>query len=104
LPSDCPAEGGSDLGYPVNLDPDPVFPLPEPPVLNQNSDYSSGRSFFGYRGLLVPVSSRLQYEHRLWVGLIALLGVDAETGVFMLLYLDLAYEQAKKRAQKTNRS
>lgn len=31
-----------------------------------------------------------------WVGLIALLGVDAETGVFMLLYLDLAYEQAKK--------
>ena len=28
-----------------------------------------------------------------WVGLIALLGVDAETGVFMLLYLDLAYEQ-----------
>jgi copper/silver efflux system protein len=28
--------------------------------------------------------------------LIALLGVDAETGVFMLLYLDLAYEQAVK--------
>jgi Cu(I)/Ag(I) efflux system membrane protein CusA/SilA len=32
-----------------------------------------------------------------WVGLIALLGVDAETGVFMLLYLDLAYEDAKRR-------
>ncbi len=31
-----------------------------------------------------------------WVGLIALLGVDAETGVFMLLYLDLAWEQARK--------
>jgi Cu(I)/Ag(I) efflux system membrane protein CusA/SilA len=31
-----------------------------------------------------------------WVGMIALLGVDAETGVFMLLYLDLAYEDAKK--------
>jgi copper/silver efflux system protein len=29
-----------------------------------------------------------------WVGLIALVGVDAETGVFMLLYLDLAYAQA----------
>ena len=28
-----------------------------------------------------------------WVGLIALMGVDAETGVFMLLYLDLAYDQ-----------
>jgi Cu(I)/Ag(I) efflux system membrane protein CusA/SilA len=26
-----------------------------------------------------------------WVGIIALLGLDAETGVFMLLYLDLAY-------------
>jgi Cu(I)/Ag(I) efflux system membrane protein CusA/SilA len=31
-----------------------------------------------------------------WVGLIALLGVDAETGVFMLLYLDLAYGDAKR--------
>ena len=31
-----------------------------------------------------------------WVGLIALLGVDAETGVFMLLYLDLAYDDAKR--------
>ena len=31
-----------------------------------------------------------------WVGLIALLGVDAETGVFMLLYLDLAYNEAKR--------
>ncbi|MGE5570694.1 MAG: efflux RND transporter permease subunit [Rhodospirillales bacterium] len=31
-----------------------------------------------------------------WVGIIALLGVDAETGVFMLLYLDLAYEEARK--------
>ena len=30
-----------------------------------------------------------------WVGLIALLGLDAETGVFMLLYLDLAYDEAK---------
>lgn len=32
-----------------------------------------------------------------WVGLIALLGVDAGTGVFMLLYLDLAYAEARKR-------
>ena len=28
-----------------------------------------------------------------WVGIIALAGLDAETGVVMLLYLDLAYEQ-----------
>ena len=39
-----------------------------------------------------------------WVGLIALLGVDAETGVFMLLYLDLAYEQAKKEGRLRNLS
>jgi copper/silver efflux system protein len=32
-----------------------------------------------------------------WVGLIALLGVDAETAVFMLLYLDLAYEERKSK-------
>jgi len=37
-----------------------------------------------------------------WVGLIALLGVDAETGVFMLLYLDIAYEQAKKEGRLRN--
>jgi Cu(I)/Ag(I) efflux system membrane protein CusA/SilA len=34
-----------------------------------------------------------------WVGLIALMGVDAETGVFMLLYLDLAYEDARRRGE-----
>jgi Cu(I)/Ag(I) efflux system membrane protein CusA/SilA len=31
-----------------------------------------------------------------WVGLIALLGVDAETGVFMLLYPDLAFEERRR--------
>jgi Cu(I)/Ag(I) efflux system membrane protein CusA/SilA len=30
-----------------------------------------------------------------WVGIIALLGVSAETGVVMLLYLDIAYERFK---------
>jgi len=28
-----------------------------------------------------------------WVGMIALLGLDAETGIFMLLYLDLAHDE-----------
>ncbi len=37
-----------------------------------------------------------------WVGMIALMGVDAETGVFMLLYLDLSYEQAKKEGRLTS--
>ena len=31
-----------------------------------------------------------------WVGIIALLGVDAETGVIMLLYLDHAYDRMKR--------
>jgi Cu(I)/Ag(I) efflux system membrane protein CusA/SilA len=34
-----------------------------------------------------------------WVGLIALMGVDAETGVFMLLYLDLAYQRAREEGK-----
>jgi copper/silver efflux system protein len=37
-----------------------------------------------------------------WVGLIALMGVDAETGVFMLLYLDLSYEGARKQGKLTS--
>jgi Cu(I)/Ag(I) efflux system membrane protein CusA/SilA len=34
-----------------------------------------------------------------WVGIIALAGLDAETGVIMLLYLDLAYERWKKEGR-----
>lgn len=34
-----------------------------------------------------------------WVGMIALMGLDAETGVFMLVFLDLAYEDAKKNGK-----
>jgi copper/silver efflux system protein len=34
-----------------------------------------------------------------WVGLIALMGVDAETGVFMLLYLDIAYDDARREGR-----
>ncbi|MGE5232847.1 MAG: efflux RND transporter permease subunit [Acidobacteriota bacterium] len=32
-----------------------------------------------------------------WVGMIALLGLDAETGVFMLLFLDLSWDEARRR-------
>jgi len=38
-----------------------------------------------------------------WVGLIALMGLDAETGVFMLLFLDISYEEARARNQLNNR-
>jgi Cu(I)/Ag(I) efflux system membrane protein CusA/SilA len=38
-----------------------------------------------------------------WVGMIALMGLDAETGVFMLLFLDLAYVDAQKRGKMQTR-
>jgi len=34
-----------------------------------------------------------------WVGMIALMGLDAETGVFMLLFLDLSYNDAVRRGK-----
>jgi Cu(I)/Ag(I) efflux system membrane protein CusA/SilA len=34
-----------------------------------------------------------------WVGMIALMGLDAETGVFMLLFLDLAYNDAVRQGK-----
>jgi len=38
-----------------------------------------------------------------WVGIIALAGVDAETGVVMLLYLDQSYERFKAEGRMRNR-
>ncbi|TGM59284.1 efflux RND transporter permease subunit [Leptospira vanthielii] len=37
-----------------------------------------------------------QVSIAVWVGMIALLGLDAETGVFMLMYLDLSYEKHRR--------
>ncbi|MBI3047810.1 MAG: efflux RND transporter permease subunit [Acidobacteria bacterium] len=37
-----------------------------------------------------------------WVGIIALAGIDAEIGVVMLLYLDLAYERLKREGKITS--
>jgi Cu(I)/Ag(I) efflux system membrane protein CusA/SilA len=39
-----------------------------------------------------------------WVGIIALAGLDAETGVVMLLYLDVAYEEFKSKGILTDRN
>jgi copper/silver efflux system protein len=39
-----------------------------------------------------------------WVGMIALMGLDAETGVFMLLFLDLSYEEAKAKGLLRSRA
>ncbi len=39
-----------------------------------------------------------------WVGMIALMGLDAETGVFMLLFLDLAHDEAKREGRLRDRA
>ncbi len=39
-----------------------------------------------------------------WVGMIALLGLDAETGVFMLMYLDHAYQDRTKEGRMSSRN
>jgi Cu(I)/Ag(I) efflux system membrane protein CusA/SilA len=39
-----------------------------------------------------------------WVGMIALMGLDAETGVFMLLFLDLSYDEAKRKGLLRSRA
>jgi len=38
-----------------------------------------------------------------WVGMIALMGLDAETGVFMLLFLDLAHDEALREGRMNTR-
>jgi Cu(I)/Ag(I) efflux system membrane protein CusA/SilA len=37
-----------------------------------------------------------------WVGMIALMGLDAETGVFMLMYLDMAHADAIKKGRMSS--
>ncbi len=37
-----------------------------------------------------------------WIGIIALAGLDAETGVIMLLYLDIAYDEWKQKGLMRN--
>jgi copper/silver efflux system protein len=57
-------------------------------------------SLVGAIGVLALLKYNLSVA--VWVGIIALAGLDAETGVVMLLYLDLAYEDWKKRGLMQN--
>ena len=68
-------------------------------IADQDHDHCSGRAVFSAVGA-VWFLRFLGYNMSIgvWVGLIALMGVDAETGVFMLLYLDLAYDHGKAAA------
>jgi Cu(I)/Ag(I) efflux system membrane protein CusA/SilA len=77
--------------------------------------YMSNRSWFrvGVVLLAVPFSLigafwflwALDYNMSLavWVGIIALLGVDAETGQVMLLYLDTTYDRFKAEGRMRNK-
>jgi Cu(I)/Ag(I) efflux system membrane protein CusA/SilA len=77
--------------------------------------YISNRSWFrvGVVLLAVPFSligafwflHILGYNMSLavWVGIIALLGVDAETGQVMLLYLDTTFDRFQKEGRMKNR-
>ena len=57
-------------------------------------------SLIGAIGILALLHYNLSVA--VWVGIIALAGLDAETGVVMLLYLDLAYEDWKKKGLMRN--
>ena len=56
-------------------------------------------SLVGAIGILALLHYNLSVA--VWVGIIALAGLDAETGVVMLLYLDLAYEDWRKKGLLT---
>ena len=57
-------------------------------------------SLVGAVGILAILHYNLSVA--VWVGIIALAGLDAETGVVMLLYLDLAFEDWKKKGEMRN--
>src|SRR3974390_59728 len=57
-------------------------------------------SLVGAIGVLALLHYNLSVA--VWVGIIALAGLDAETGVVMLLYLDLAHEQWTREGKMRN--
>ncbi|EPG76084.1 heavy metal efflux pump, CzcA family [Leptospira fainei serovar Hurstbridge str. BUT 6] len=58
-------------------------------------------SLIGAVGLLYILDYHVSVA--VWVGMIALMGLDAETGVFMLLYLDLSYDSAERKGMVRTR-
>jgi Cu(I)/Ag(I) efflux system membrane protein CusA/SilA len=57
-------------------------------------------SLVGAIGILALLHYNLSVA--VWVGIIALAGLDAETGVVMLLYLDLAFDDSKQKGLMRN--
>ena len=89
------AEAGSADHAPSGLPP-PVY---QHRLIAQNTYRLAGSTFFGRGCHLVSICAGYNMSVAVWVGLIALLGIDAETGVFMLLYLDLSYEEARREGR-----
>ena len=57
--------------------------------------FSISFSLIGAFWLLALLGYKLSIA--VWVGIIALVGIDAETGIIMLLYLDLVYKKTQKK-------
>ena len=90
----APDAGAADHGFP-----DPAAALPQHAVGGQDLIVVLAVPFSAIGAIWFLYLLGYNMSVGVWVGLIALLGVDAETGVFMLLYLDLSYEQAKKEGR-----
>ena len=65
----------------------------------EDRHHPAGCAVLRHRCRLVLIPAGLQHEHRGLGRPHSPLGVDAETAVFMLLYLDLAYRDAIIRGQ-----
>ena len=57
-------------------------------------------SLIGAIGLVYLLDYQLSIA--VWVGMVALIGVDIETAMFMLLYLDMSYDSMKKNGKMRN--
>ena len=64
--------------------------------LGEDRNRDAGRAFLAVGAVWTLYLLGYHMSTAVWVGMIALMGVDAQTGVFMLLYLDLAYETARR--------
>ncbi len=67
----------------------------------ENGDRVARRAVLPRRRVLVALLLGYNMSVAVWVGIIALAGLDAETGVVMLLYLDHAWEKFKAEGRMT---
>ena len=90
---------------PLTLLDHPVHHLFQHAVARQNRHRAAGGSVLARRRVLGALpGSTTTSASAVWVGIIALAGLDAETGVVMLLYLDLGaiYKSSGEQLAKNN--